>query len=187
MVALRRAKLLDTAAVALLLLLLSAVHYGLLKSRRTQRFVNMNQQRAYVGLLIASWPALALGAVPMLGFWWSGRAADRAHYSNAKPRHLTGVMVAASLVALGCLLMAIAQIIWVVDFGFSRFHLVTVLGLVSFVLLTWIAVQVALLVREASVVRRHIIEHPEDGALPTPSDFGYTVGGSAQKGNSPFP
>lgn len=188
-VALRRAKLLDAGVVSLLLLLLSGVNYGLQRSGRIQGFSNKVQERAYVGILVTCWPLFLLGSIPMFGFWWSGRAADKSHYSNAKPRHLFGVMLAATLISLGSLLLSIAHLIWVISFGFRKFHLVSVLGLISFVLLFWISIQVALLVREASVVRKHIIDHPNDNNLPTPDDFGYDMNANPAgipKNNDPF-
>lgn len=170
--ALRRAKLLDTAVVALLLIILSAVHYALLHSGRSHS-TSPKLRGTYAALLIASWPFFAVGALPMIAFWFMGRGTDRSHFSSASKSQLTIVMASATLVTIGCILIAIAEIVWVSDYGFRHFHAVVLLAIVSVILLTWIAVQVALVVKEAFAVRKSLSEQPPqpDGFSPSPADF----------------
>lgn len=171
-VALRRARLMDTFLVALLIVLLSAVHYAMLHSQRGRQFNKRERQQAYEGLLVASWPLLGVGALPLLALWFTGRSIDRVNLSTGSPKHMAAVMIASSMVGLGCTLVAIAELLWIIDIGFGSFHIVILLSIVSFVLLIWITLQVFNVVRQAAAVRRHLLQNPHSTG-PQPGDFDF--------------
>lgn len=155
-----RARLGDTALVSLLLLVLSAVHFVLLAVGRSHRFHSEVLERAYRICLLASWGPLALGAAVLAVLWGTGRKADRKNFTPATPGRLLAASLSASAVALGCVLLAIAETFWIAEIGFARFHVVILLGVLSLVLLLWVAFQVVLVAREAARVRKHVIAHP---------------------------
>lgn len=185
--ALRRSRLMDTFLVSVLILTLSAIHFVLPQYGRGWQFNNPTRKRSYMHLLGVSWPLLGVGGLPLLAMWFMGRSQDRVHFSSATAKHMSAVMVSAGLVAVGCTLVTAAEIVWVLDIGFSTFNVVILLGIISLILLGWISIQVFFVVREAANVRRSILESQRN-AGPQPGDLEFQSDGDrrTESKDNPF-
>lgn len=111
---LQRAKLIDTAAVGLLLCIFTLVPVILMLRNGADVF-KPGMRTATIALLGISWPFLISGSLILSFFWYKGRSVDKHYFSTATPRQLNFVMGASVSVLLGGILIFASQILSVVD------------------------------------------------------------------------
>lgn len=166
---LRRAKLCDTAVVALLLVIFTVVPFVLLFTDQSRHFEDDTLQTAYVICIAVSWPFLLIGAAPLAFYWRMDRALDSKYFSSARRAQLARIIAATVCIAIGCLLLIGGQAVWIVAVSRQKNVWASlVFGAISIFLLAWIThcvARIACETRRAMIGLRDVSEQ-----LPPVSD-----------------
>lgn len=110
---LKRSYILDTALVAFLLVIFTALPLGVQLSRGGV-IVNDKLHTTRIVLTGLAWPFLVIGAIPLVFYWRKDRSIDKKFFSTATSSQLFAVFVCTMTVFLGCLFVLSAYIILVV-------------------------------------------------------------------------
>lgn len=110
---LKRSYILDTALVAFLLVIFTALPLGVQLSRGGV-IVDDKLHTTRIVLTGLAWPFLVLGAIPLVFYWRKDRSIDKKFFSTATSGHLFAVLICTMTVFLGCLFVLSAYIVLLV-------------------------------------------------------------------------
>lgn len=156
---LRRGKLGDTAAAALILVAFSIVPFVLILTNRT-RIITESLRTVYTTCLGLSWLLFLVGAVPLLYYWRKDRNVDREFLSTASPADLWAIFVATLAVAAGCIVLIAAEVVGLVDLLKGGLQWTVIIDAIAIALLLWISILVGRTALEVRAVRRDAIQGP---------------------------
>lgn len=159
---LRRAKLLDTAIAAVLLVLYTIVPISILMSSPEGRFFSNGMEKAFIALLGTSWPFLVLGAIALFYFWRTDNSVDKRLFSTATSRQLSTIMIATASVLCGAALIFVAQIVSLVDRTNGRVRWTVSIDVLAIVLVAFIVYTVGLFLWQVRSARKSLQEGTTD-------------------------